>query len=150
MISPEDLRIGNFVKVSSDEVVIPKGKLCEVVGINSEMTFFCKRGLASLFQLDREKDETSHGIWCDDIRGIPVTLDFLEKNNFKETEHRVDEDGFEWHTYENEDCCVEIQHYPISDGYAALYCGKELCSIAYVHELQNILASIKENIKIIV
>lgn len=43
MINPEDLRIGNFVKVSSDEVVIPKGELCEVVGIDSETTFLCKK-----------------------------------------------------------------------------------------------------------
>lgn len=150
MISPEDLRIGNFVRVSSDKTVIDKGKLCEVIGIDSEQAFLNKKGLAKLLQLDREEWDYSHGIWCNDIEGIPITLKFFEKNNFKETEHRVDEDGFEWYTYENEDCCVEIQHYPISDGYAALYCGKELCSIAYVHELQNILASIKENIKIIV
>ena len=150
MINPEDLRIGNFVKVSSDEVVIPKGELCEVVGIDSETTFLCKRGLASLLQLDREKGETSHGIWCDDIRGIPITLDFLEKNGFKEIEHEIDEGGFELRTYEHEDSCVEIQYYPQVGEFSAFYCGKELCDIAYVHELQNILASLKENIKIIV
>lgn len=51
MISPEDLRIGNFVKVSSDKVVIPKGKLCEVVGIDSEQAFLNKKEWQNCFNL---------------------------------------------------------------------------------------------------
>lgn len=150
MIKPEDLRIGNFVKVSSDEVVIPKGELCEVVGIDSEQAFLNKKGLAKLLQLDREEWDYSHGIWCNDIEGIPITLDFLEKNGFKEIEHEIDEGGFELRTYECEDCCVTVQYYPQVGEFSAFYCGHELCDIACVHEFQNILASLKENIKITV
>lgn len=150
MIKPEDLRIGDFVKVSSDGDMIPKGTICEVETIDSKIFFNENEGCACLLALDREEGDTSHGIWCKDIEGIPITLLFLIKNNFKETEHQIDRGGFEWQTYEHEDSCVEIQHYPIPDEYSAFYCGKELCDIAYVHELQNILASLKENIKITV
>ena len=150
MIKPEDLRIGDYVKVSSDGDMIPKGTICEVETIDSKIFFNENEGCACLLALDREEGDTSHGIWCKDIEGISITLDFLVKNGFKEIEHQIDRGGFEWQTYEHEDSCVEIQYYPIQDEYSAFYCGKELCDIAYVHELQNILASLKENIKIIV
>lgn len=150
MINPEDLRIGIFVKVSSDEVVIPKGELCEVVGIDSEQAFLNKKGLAKLLQLDREEWDYSHGIWCNDIEGIPITLKFFEKNNFKKTEYKTDGDGYEWHVYKHEDSCVEVIYYPLTDEFFAFYCSKRPCKIAYVHELQNFLAAVKENIKIMV
>ena len=150
MIKPEDLRIGDFVRVCGDGDMIPKGTICEVETIDSKIFFNENEGCACLLALDREEGDTSHGIWCKDIEGIPITLDFLEKNGFKEIEHEIDEGGFEWCTYEHEDCCVTVQYYPKVSEFSAFYCGHELCDIACVHEFQNILASVKENIKITV
>lgn len=150
MIKPEDLRIGDYVRVCNDKCMIDKGKLCEVVGIDSEQAFLNKKGLTKLLQLDREEWDYSHGIWCNDIEGIPISLNFLAKNNFEETEHKIDEDNFEWHTWENPDTCVKIQYYPQPDVYSVFYCDRELYDIAYIHELQNVLAAVKENIKITV
>lgn len=150
MIKPEDLRIGDYVKVSSDGNMIPKGTICEVETIDSKIFFNENEGCACLLALDREEGYTSHGIWCKDIEGIPITKEFLIKNGFEEKEHKIDEDNFEWHTWENPDTCVKIQYYPQSDVYSVFYCDRELYDIAYIHELQNVLAAVKENIKITV
>lgn len=34
MIKPEDLRIGDYVRVSRDNCMFSKGKLCEVIGVD--------------------------------------------------------------------------------------------------------------------
>lgn len=48
MIKPKDLRIGDFVKVSSDHSMIPQGTICEVVGISYERILTKKKSLALL------------------------------------------------------------------------------------------------------
>lgn len=146
----ENLRIGDYVKVSSDNCMIPKGALCEVVAIDSERTCEDKKGLADLLQIVREEWEFSHGVWCDYIEGIPINSEFLRKNGWKDMEHNIDRNRFEWIVWEHPESCVEIQFYPHANEYSAFYCGNELCDIAYVHEFQNILASIKENVEIII
>lgn len=146
----ENLRIGDYVKVSSDNCMIPKGALCEVVAIDSERTCEDKKGLADLLQIVREEWEFSHGVWCDYIEGIPINSEFLRKNGWKDVEHNIDRNRFEWIVWEHPESCVEIQFYPHANEYSAFYCGNELCDIAYVHEFQNILASIKENVEIII
>lgn len=146
----EDLRIGDYVKVSSDNCMIPKGAVCEVVAIDSERACEDKKGLADLLQIIREKWDFSHGVWCDDIEGIPISSEFLRKNGWNDVAHNIDRDKFEWIVWEHLKSGVEIQFYPHSNEYSAFYCGNELCDIAYVHELQNLLVSIKENIEIII
>lgn len=146
----ENLRIGDYVKVSSDNCMIPKGAVCEVVSIDSERECEAKKALADLRQVVREKGEFSHGVWCDDIEGIPINSVFLIKNGWNDVAHNIDRDKFEWIVWEHLESCVEIQFYPHANEYSAFYCGKELCDIAYVHELQNILASLKENVEIII
>lgn len=145
MIKPENLRIGNFVIVSNDNYMIPKGTLCEVVAIDSEMACEDKKGFVYLFQTVRDEWELSHGIWCDGIEGIPINSEFLRKNGWNDVRHN---DKFEWIVWEHPESCVEIQFYPQFNEYSAFYCGNELCDIAYVHELQNILASLKEIVMI--
>lgn len=89
MIKPEDLRIGDLVMVSNDNCMIPKGALCEVVAIDSERACEDKKGLAGLLQTVREEWEFSHGVWCNNIEGIPLTPKLLEKNGFKVRVSRV-------------------------------------------------------------
>lgn len=146
----EDLRIGDYVKVSSDNCMIPKGAVCEVVAIDSEGACEDKKGRVCLLQTVREKWEFSHGAWCDDIEGIPINSVFLIKNGWNDVAHNIDRDKFEWIVWEHLESCVEIQFYPHTNEYSAFYCEKELCDIAYVHELQNILVSLKENVEIII
>ena len=50
MIKPEKLRIGDYVRVSSDNCMIPQGALCEVVAIDSERACEDKKGLVGLLQ----------------------------------------------------------------------------------------------------
>lgn len=83
MIKAEDLRIGDFVRVSNDNCMIPKGAICEVVAIDSERSYEDKKGVVGLLQTDREKWELSHGVWCDGIEGITITPEILEKNGWK-------------------------------------------------------------------
>lgn len=96
MIKPEDLRIGDLVMVSNDNCMIPKGALCEVVAIDSERACEDKKGLADLLQTVREEWEFSHGVWCNNIEGIPLTPELLEKNGFKEEQHQK-EGTSEWY-----------------------------------------------------
>lgn len=148
MIKPEDLRIGDFVKISSDHSMIPQGTMCEVVGIDSEQELDEKKGVINLLPLDKEVWEISHGVWCKDIEGIPITKEFLIKNGFKEFRHRVEEEGYEWYIYENEINCTEVRYYPISKKYLVSYDGIVLYEIFFVHELQNFISALKEDIEI--
>lgn len=150
MIKPEDLRIGDFVKVSSDHSMIPQGTICEVVGISYERILTKKKRFAILLPLDRKEDEEAHGIWLDNIEGIPFSIKFLTKNGFEETGHRMDRSGYEWCTYENTDSCVRVEYYPKTKDFSTFVGEEELCYITHVHELQNILSAFKENIEITV
>lgn len=148
MIKPEDLRIGDFVKVSSDHSMIPQGTICEVVGVSYERILTKKKRFAILLPLDRKEDEGARGIWLDNIEGIPFSIKFLTKNGFKKTEHRMDRSGYEWCTYENENSCVRVEYYPKTKDFSTFVGKEELCYITHVHELQNILSALKENVTI--
>lgn len=149
MIEPKDLRIGDFVRVSRDRSTIPQGTICKVVGIDDALSFPDNfNGCVSLLELDREKGDTPTGMWCKDIEGIPITKEFLIKNGFKEFRHRVEEEGYEWYIYENEINCTEVRYYPISKKYLVSYDGIVLYEIFFVHELQNFISALKEDIEI--
>lgn len=148
MIKPEDLRIGDFVKVSSDHSMIPQGTICEVVGISYQRILTKKKRFAILLPLDRKEDEEAHGIWLDNIEGIPLSIKFLTKNGFEETEHRMDRSGYEWCTYENTDSCVRVEYHSKMKELSTFVEEVELCCITHVHELQNILSALREDIKI--
>lgn len=138
MIKPEDLRIGDLVMVSNDNCMIPKGALCEVVAIDSERACEDKKGLAGLLQTVREEWEFSHGVWCNNIEGIPLTPKLLEKNGFKEEQHQK-EGTSEWYDYYHYDLGINIVYEVEEDKFAAYLDGKKLREIKYLHELQHIL-----------
>ena len=150
MIKPEELRIGDFVKICNSSYMVANGTVCKIVGINAEWSFENKKGAVNLFHLDMGKWRLPYSVWCNDIEGIPITKKFLINNNFEETERKITEDCLEWYVYKHEASCVEVLYYPQTDDIFAFYCNKRPCKIAYVHELQNFLASVKENIKITV
>lgn len=138
MIKPEDLRIGDLVMVSNDNCMIPKGALCEVVAIDSERACEDKKGLAGLLQTVREEWEFSHGVWCNNIEGIPLTPELLEKNGFKEEQHQK-EGTSEWYDFYHYDLGINIVYEVEGNKFAAYLDGKKLREIKYVHELQHIL-----------
>ena len=138
MIKPEDLRIGDLVMVSNDNCMIPKGALCEVVAIDSERACEDKKGLAGLLQTVREEWEFSHGVWCNNIEGIPLTPELLEKNGFKEEQHQK-EGTSEWYDYYHYDLGINVVYEVDENKFAACLDGKKLREIQYVHELQHIL-----------
>lgn len=138
MIKPEDLRIGDLVMVSNDNCMIPKGALCEVVAIDSERACEDKKGLAGLLQTVREEWEFSHGVWCNNIEGIPLTPKLLEKNGFKEEQHQK-EGTSEWYDYYHYDLGINIVYEVEGNKFAAYLDGKKLREIKCIHELQHIL-----------
>lgn len=138
MIKSKDLKIGDLVMVGNDKCVIPKGALCEVVAIDSEWACEDKKEIADLLQTVREKWEFSHGVWCYNIEGIPLTPELLKKNNFKEEQHQK-EGTSEWYDFYHYDLGINIVYEVDGNKFAAYLDGKKLREIQYVHELQHIL-----------
>lgn len=154
MIKPEELRIGDYVRVSSDNCMIPKGAVCKVVAIDSERACKDKKGLAGLLQLDREEWEISHGIWSDYIEGIPLTPDIFNKNDFTEEvvgEYNTKPLDNETHPFKRYLSVErESDNWAVFIKYRRLYDNALLRKIQYVHQLQHILWALGEdaNLKI--
>lgn len=143
MIEPKDLRIGDLVRVSCD-CAFPKGTICAISEIHPEKRSKDKKGVVILSYTDGT-DDGPWGVWCENIEGIPLTIELLEKNGWRLVNHKVDISGFEWKDYSREDGFVDVEYYPESKNFAAFYCGKELRDIKYVHELQHILWALDED-----
>lgn len=138
MIKPEELRIGDFVKVSSDNCMISKGAICEVVAIDSEWSCEDKKGIVGLLQTDREEWDFSHGVWCEGIEGIPITPEILEKNGWEQEYYAPIIYGHIGHD-------IEISFLQTSKRCSVLLNDISLCEIQYVHELQHILWALGED-----
>lgn len=140
MIKPEDLRIGDLVRLSRD-CIFPKGTMCTVADIRTEIERKDKKGVVSLSAINDE-DDGPWGTWCCNIEGIPITPEILNKNGFQE------EVVGEYYTksLSNEDY---LDRYLIvklirENWSVFITCGNLhgytlLRKIQYVHELQHIL-----------
>lgn len=136
MIKPEDLRIGDLVRVSH-KCSIPKGTVCVVTEIYPERTYGDKKGIVRLSYTD-DTDDGPWGVWCCNVEGIPVTFEFLEKNGFKEEQHQKDGTS-EWYDFYHYDLGINIVYEVEENKFAAYLDGKKLREIQYAHELQHIL-----------
>lgn len=140
MIKPEDLRIGDLVRVCCD-CEFPKGTVCTVFEIGTIMFHEEKDGVASLIPINCNDDEWQE-VWCNDIEGIPLTPEILKKNgwNKKHSPHCElyfkGEGAFyielERSNYENE----KEEGFDFVVGDSTYRFGNQL---KYVHELQHIL-----------
>lgn len=140
MINPEDLRIGDLVRLSRD-CIFPKGTMCTVVDIRTEIEHKDKKGVVSLNAINDE-DDGPWGTWCCNIEGIPITPEILEKNGFKVRVSRVYYTkliGYANFLQRNiaierkrNDWAVFIRYKKMPDSVL-------LRHIQYVHELQHIL-----------
>ena len=138
MIKSKDLKIGDLVMVGNDNCLIPKGALCEVVAIDSEWACEDKKEMAGLLQTVREKWEFSHVVWCNNIEGIPLKPELLEKNGFKEEQHQK-EGTSEWYDFYHYDLGINIGYEVEENKFAAYLDGKKLREIQCAHELQHLL-----------
>ena len=82
MINAEDLRIGDIVQTNKD-CTFPKGTLCIVTEIHPDRQYNDKNGAVSL-KAANDEDDGPWGTWCNYIDGVPVTLEILRNNDFKE------------------------------------------------------------------
>ena len=136
MIKPEDLKIGDLVRVNHD-CAFPKGTRCVVTDIRPEKALKDKKGVVSLSAI-YDDDDGPWGAWCCYIEGIPLTPELLKKNNFKEEQHQK-EGTSEWYDYYHYDLGINIVYEVEGNKFAAYLDGKKLREIQYVHELQHIL-----------
>lgn len=141
MIRPEDIKIGDLVKVNRN-CAFRKGTICTVIDMRSENEYKKGKGAVSLSAFNND-DDLPWGTWCIDIEGIPLTLEHLEKNGFKEevvgkyyTKPLDNEEDFfaRYLAVERKsgNCAVFIKYRNLTE-YALLR------KIQYVHELQHIL-----------
>lgn len=136
MIKPEDLRIGDLVRVSHD-CAFPKGTMCVVTDIRPEKALKDKKGVVSLSAIN-DDDDGPWGAWCCYIEGIPLTPELLEKNGFKEEQHQK-EGTSEWYDFYHYDLGINVVYEVEGNKFAAYLDGKKLREIKCVHELQHIL-----------
>lgn len=79
-------------------------------------------------------------VGVDEIKPVILTPEILEKNGWKRTQIFIDDDGFEFHTYIDDERCLDLQYYPQYKKFAAFICKQEVLSdIEYVHQLQHLL-----------
>lgn len=136
MIKPEDLRIGDLVRVNCD-CAFPKGTRCVVSDINPIKVFNDKKGVVSLSAIN-DDDDGPWGAWCCSIEGIPLTSEFLEKNGFKEEQHQK-EGTSEWYDFYHYDLGINVVYEVEENKFAVYLDGKKLREIEYVHKLQHVL-----------
>ena len=78
--------------------------------------------------------------WVKDIVPIPLTSEILRKNGWKRTQIFMDNDGFEFHIYVDDERCLDLQYYPQYKKFSAFICEQEILpDIEYVHQLQHLL-----------
>lgn len=130
MIKPEDLRIGDLVKVSRD-CFFPKGSVCVVTHINPERFHKNRKGVVTLRYADGT-DYVQWGVWCKSIEGIPLTPKILENNGWK-----LYEPSTKMYIKSNSNLAVCFP--PHSDKVQVYYVVEHLRTIKYVHEFQHIL-----------
>ena len=124
MIKPEDLRIGDIVKVKTVSGAV---KLCIVQSLMQGA-----RG-ASVKEINNDNNG-----YTMDISPIHLTLELLEKNGFKEEQHQK-EGTSEWYDFYHYDLGINVVYEVEENKFAAYLDCKKLREIQYAHELQHIL-----------
>lgn len=147
MIKPEDLRIGDIVKVNEIGCALPKNAICKVASIRSKLYNTTERRFREGVELidvngfdEVCRDDGLCGLWCKSIDPIFLTLKLLRKNGFKEEQHQK-EGTSEWYDFYHYDLGINIV-YEVEEKeskFAVYLDGKKLREIQYVHELQHIL-----------
>ena len=93
-MNPEELKIGDLVRVVKDDYIIQKGTICKVIGVNAIdlSEFGGHKPVVSLSTVNKEEEIRSMS--CENIEGIPLTKEILSKNGWELC------NGFYWSTNE--------------------------------------------------
>lgn len=143
MIKPEDLRIGDLVRVSHD-CMFSRGTMCVVTDINPQKVYNDKKGVVTLNAVN-DNDDGPWGAWCANIEGIPVTPEILNKNGFKEEivgeyyTKPLDNEEDLLARYLSVKLQIGIGNWAVYIRYCRLPDQVLIRRILYVHELQNTL-----------
>lgn len=86
-----------------------------------------------------------YSVFISDLYPVKITTSILMHNGWEIVKHIVDEDNFEWMTYEKESSSIQLEYYPETNQFSSFTYGTELIEIKYVHELQHLLWSMKED-----
>lgn len=134
MIKPEELRIGDYVRVSSDNCMIPKGAVCKVVAIDA---------LISFIVVQKSDVDVPRCLVKEEIEGIPLTPEILEKSGWELEYYAPIIYGHVGHD-------IEISLSKTIKRHSVFFNDVPLCEIQYVHQLQHILWALGEdaNLKI--
>ena len=83
-MNPEELKIGDLVRVIKEDYIILKGTICKVIGVNAIdfSEFGGHKPVVSLSTVNKEEEIRSMS--CENIEGIHLTKDILLKNGWKE------------------------------------------------------------------
>lgn len=73
-----------------------------------------------------------------EVEPIPLTIELLEKNDFKQEQHQKDGTS-EWYDFYHYDLGINVVYEVDGNKFAAYLDGKKLREIQYVQELQHIL-----------
>lgn len=147
-MNPEELKIGDLVRVVKDDYIISKGTICKVIGVNAiDLSVFGgHKPVVSLSTVNKEKDIRSMS--CENIEGIHLTKDILLKNGWEIVSCRVDGEEI----YARGGTCRFTRLININSFYldGARYNTTGQWLIRYVHELQHHLwaLGINDNIKV--
>jgi len=141
-MTADELMIGNFVRVNKD-VSIRKGTIVEIHAIDADRTFqkFGLQGCATCVPIDGP-DWLSGGVWMDYLDPIPLTIEILEKNDFKLI-------AGVWYIQTKERKPVQIC-FKGNIITMSINCTPVPINLKYVHQLQNALKlyGIKRKIKV--
>ena len=83
-MNPEELKIGDLVRVVKDDYIIQKDTICKVIGISTiDLSIF--GGHKSVVSLLTIKTEDIRSMSYENIEGIFLTKEIIEKNGYKKT-----------------------------------------------------------------
>lgn len=98
-----------------------------------------------------DEDETLQEINVNEIEGIPLTKEILEKNEWKLHKHRKRDsyDDVSWSSYRKpEETNISLRFYPEEKAFFLFLYAQEISetSIRYVHQFQHILWALDNNV----
>lgn len=147
-MNPEELKIGDLVRVVKDDYIIQKGTICKVIGLSATdlSAFGGHKPTVSLSTVNKEKDIRSMSY--ENIKGIPLTKDILLKNGWKKkvmsrgvknshmvyTKPDIEEYGY-FPIYIEKGIGKEFDVYPFTCNNVCT----QIAYIKYVHQLQHLL-----------
>ena len=144
MIKVEDLRVGDLVRVREMKIcrIIPEDVAYKVINIAS-VDNIIENGVAYLHLVKFEQRHIEWPMSCDGLLPIPLTLEILEKNGWKDILYQK----LPWTYYCKENCKVQIGYSCESDKnpFSVVKGRIGLKRINYVHELQHILWALGED-----